>query len=402
MLVREADRLLKLTHAVARQVHDARQAGKVTHQVATMIRQRVYGMCTGEEDLNDFEELRHDPLWQSACEVDRPFAGKSTLCRFENKVDRKLALGVHEILVERFLASYTEPPEEIILDFDATDDPVHGHQEGRFFHGYYDHYCFLPLYVFCGDQLLVAYLRESGQDVARHAAAILKLLVDRIRQQWPQVKIIVRADSGFCRERMLWWCDTHGVDYLIGLARNEVLLRESEPYLTEAKQRFDQTGQKQRIFGGLIYGAKSWSLKRHVICKAEHTDKGSNPRFVVTSLDGDEAEIYDKRYCARGEMENRIKEQMMLFSDRTSAHRWWANQWRVLLAGLAYTLMETIRRIGLKGTAFAKTQCHGIRLKLIKIGTLVERTKSRIRLRLPSAYPYKSIFIQSLRRLRPT
>lgn len=402
MLVREVDRRLKLTQQVSRLIDDPRQRGKIRHQAATMIRQRVYGMCTGDEDLNDFDELRHDPLWQSACEVDTPFAGKSTLCRFENKADRELALGVHEILIERFLASYPEPPEEIILDFDATDDPVHGHQEGRFFHGYYDHYCFLPLYVFCGDQLLVAYLRKSRRSAARHAAPILKFLVERIRQEWPQVKIIMRADSGFCTDRMLFWCDTHGVDYLIGLKRNEVLLRESESFLSEAKQRFEQTGQKQRLFGGIIYGAKSWALKRHVICKAEHTAKGSNPRFVVTSLDGDEAELYDKLYCARGEMENRIKEQMMLFSDRTSAHRWWANQWRVLLSALAYTLMETIRRVGLKGTEFAKTQCHGIRLKLIKIGTLIERTKTRVRLRLPSSYPHKQTFIQCLRRLRPT
>lgn len=402
MLVREADRRTRLIHKVGKLVVDSRQKGKVRRQSATMIRQRVYGMCTGDEDLNNFEDLRNDPLWQTACEVDKPFAGKSTLCRFENKADRNLAAGVHDVLMANFLASFSEPPKKLILDFDATDDPEHGHQEGRFFHGYYDQYCFLPLYVFCGDQLLVAYFRESGQDVAKHSAAILKLLVERIRRQWPQVQIIVRADSGFCRERLLWWCDNHGVDYLIGVARNDVLLRESEPYLSEAKERFEQTGQKQRLFGGVIYGARTWSLKRHVICKAEHTDKGSNPRFVVTSLDGDEAELYDKGYCGRGDMENRIKEQMMLFSDRTSAHRWWANQWRVLLSALAYTLMETIRRIGLKDTAFAKTQCHGIRLKLIKIGTLIERTKTRVRLHLPSGYPHKIAFIQCLRRLRPT
>jgi len=402
MLVREADRKLKLIDQVSRLFEDSRQAGKVRHHARTMIRQRVLGMCTGDEDLNDFEELRHDPLWQTACEVDRPFAGKSTLCRFENKVDRKLAVGVHKVLVENFLASFQEPPKEIILDFDATDDPVHGHQEGRFFHGYYDQYCFLPLYVFCNDILLVAYLRESGQDVAKHAAAILKLLVDRIRLQWPAVKIIVRADSGFCRDRMLTWCDRHGVDYIIGLARNDVLLNEADFYLRKAQRLFIETGNKQRIFGGLIYGAKSWKLKRHIICKAEHSEKGSNPRFVVTSLTDNEAELYDKLYCARGEMENRIKEQMMLFSERTSAHRWWPNQWRVLLSALAYTLMETIRRIGLKGTAFARTQCHGIRLKLIKIGTLIERTKSRVRLHMPSAYPHKLVFIQCLKRLRPT
>jgi hypothetical protein len=402
MLVREAARRTRLIDKVARHVEDSRQRGKVRHEAATIIRQRVYGMCTGDEDLNDFEELRNDPLWQTACEVDTPFAGKSTLCRFENKADRKLAIGVHSVLVENFLASYREAPKEIILDFDATDDPVHGHQEGRFFHGYYDDYCFLPLYVFCGDMLLVAYLRESRQDAARHAAAILKLLVDRIRQEWPQVKIIMRADSGFCRDRILSWCDAHGVDYIIGLARNEVLLRESASYISEAQRLHGETGQRQRFFGGIIYGANSWKLKRHVICKAEHTDKGSNPRFVVTSLVGDEADLYERVFCGRGEMENRIKEQMMLFSDRTSAHRWWANQWRVLLSALAYTLIETIRRIGLAGTVFARTQCHGIRLKLIKLGAMIERTKSRVRLRLPSGYPHQLTFIECLRRLRPT
>lgn len=367
-----------------------------------MVRQRVYGMCSGDEDLNDFEELRHDALWQTACGVDQALAGKSTLCRFENKADRQLAVKVHEILVERFLASYAQAPQQIVLDFDATNDPVHGHQQGRFFHGYYDEYCFLPLYVFCNDMLLVAYLRESNRDAATHAAAILKLLVRRIRQQWPQVQIIVRADSGFCRDLMLTWCDRHGVDYVIGVARNAVLLDESKHYLEQARCQYEQTGQKQRIIGGIIYGAKSWTLRRHVICKAEHTDKGSNPRFVVSSLDAEDAIVYDDVYCARGDMENRIKEQMMLFSDRTSAHRWWANQWRLLLSALAYTLMETIRRVGLKGTAFAKAQCHQIRLKLIKLGTLIERSISRVRLRLPTGHPDKQTFIDCLQRLRPT
>jgi len=321
MLIREADRRLKLTAAVAKAMEDTRQQGKVRHEAVTMIRQRVYGMCSGDEDLNDFEDLRHDPLWQTACEVDEPLAGKSTLCRFENKANRQLAVKVHEILVERFLASYQEAPTEIILDFDATNDPVHELQEGHYFHGFYDQYCFLPLYVFCNDMLLVAYLRKSDRGADTHSAAILKLLVQRIRRQWPQVKIIVRADSGFCRDLMLTWCDRHRVDYVIGVARNAVLLAESEPYIEEARRLHEATGQKQRIFGGIIYGAKSWTRRRHVICKAEHTDKGSNPRFVVTTLDADNATVYDEVYFARGDMENRIKEQMMLFSDRTSAHR---------------------------------------------------------------------------------
>ena len=297
------------------------------------------------------------------------------------------------MLVEKFIASFKEAPTELILDFDATDDRVHGQQEGRHFHGYYGDWCFLPLYVFCGEQLLVSYLRPSNLDASRHALAILKLLTARLREVWPEVKIILRADSGFCRRKILRWCDWARVDYVIGLAKNTRLQALSETLLSEARETFAATGEKQRRFGWIEYAAGTWPRARRVIAKAEHTDKGENPRYVVTSLEGDAQEIYDQVYCARGEMENRIKEQQLgLFSDRTSCHSWWANQFRVLLSAAAYVLMETIRRTGLVGTELARAQVTTIRLKLLKIGTVIVRNTRRIRLLFSSAYPHQELF----------
>ena len=304
-----------------------------------------------------------------------------------------MAFNFSKVLVEKFIASFDRAPEKLVLDFDATDDRVHGGQEGRFFHGYYDHYCFLPLYVFCGDQLLVSYLRPSNIDGARHSWAILKLLVKRIRQQWPKVCITLRADSGFCRWKMLRWCEANQVDYVVGLAKNSRLIDQSQKLLDTAQEAFNQSGEKQRHFGWIEYKAGSWDRKRKVIAKAEHGPRGSNPRFVVTSLNEDACEIYDNIYCARGEMENRIKEQQLgLFADRTSSHRWWANQFRLLLSSAAYVLVETIRRVGLKGTLLAKAQVSTIRLKLFKIGTIIITNTRRIRLLMSSAYPYQTLF----------
>ena len=311
---------------------------------------------------------------QTAAERDGVLASAPTLCRFENRAERSWAWRIHGVLVETYIASFAAPPEEIVLDVDATDDAVHGHQEGRFFHGYYDHYCFLPLYVFAGDHLLVAYLRPADIDPAKHAAGILKLLVTRLRAVWPKTRIIVRADSGFCRWRLLSWCERNAVDYIIGLARNARLVRLAEPEMTKAAGLFETSGLKQRRFAELVYGAKSWNRVRRVIARLEHGPKGANPRFVVTNLAGQGRDLYDRLYCARGEMENRIKEQQLqLFSDRTSCHRWWPNQFRLLLASLAYTLMNTIRRLGLKGSEYARAQCATIRLKLLKIGAVITR-----------------------------
>jgi hypothetical protein len=308
---------------------------------------------------------------------------------------------VNEELVEQFIRSKREAPAYLILDFDATDTPVHGQQEGRFFHGYYNCHCFLPLYVFCGDQLLVAYLRKSNIDAAKHAWAILALLVKRLRAAWPRTKIVLRADSGFCHDRMLTWCDQNEVKYVVGIARNDRLLEANSKLLKTAEEEFKRTGQKQRLFTAFDYAAHTWKMPRWVIAKAEHTEKGSNPRFILTNIVGDPQKIYDERYCARGEMENRVKEQMMLFADRVSAHRWWANQWRLLLSGLAYTLMEALRRLALAGTELAEATCQTIRLKLIKIGTVIDRKLTLVRLHFCSAHPLQALFTHAVRCLAP-
>jgi hypothetical protein len=300
---------------------------------------------------------------------------------------------MHRALVEQFIASFTEVPAELVLDFDATDDRVHGQQEGRAYHAYYGDWCFLPLYVFCGEQLLVSYLRQSNQDAAGHAWAVLKLLVVRLRQAWPGVKIVMRADSGFCRWKMLRWCEQHGVDYIIGMAKNTRVLALAEPLMAQAAAACEASGEKQRLFQWLDYGAKKWDRERRIILKAEHTDKGSNPRFVITSLTGEAQSLYDEVYCARGEMENRIKEQQLgLFADRTSCHGWWANQLRLLFSAAAYVLVETIRRLGLHGTELARAQSGTTRLKLLKLGTVVIRNTRRIRLLFSSAYPYAALW----------
>lgn len=400
MALRAADRRTGLLEALDAAIVDPRNPDLITHRQIDLLRQRVYGLAAGYEDLNDHDTLRSDLLWQSAVERDSALASSPTLCRLENRADRATAWAISRVFVEQFVESFAQAPEELILDFDATDDRVHGMQAGRAFHGYYGDWCFLPLYVFCGEQLLVSYLRPSNIDVARHAWAILKLLVARLRKQWPQVKIIFRGDSGFCRWKMLRWCDRHGVDYLLGLAKNARLLALTQAARDQAAQDFEETHQKQRHFLWLDYAARSWDRSRRVIAKAEHTAQGANPRFVVTSLSGDAQALYDDIYCARGEMENRIKEQQLgLFADRTSASGWWANQLRLLLSGAAYLLLETIRRVGLAGSELSRAQASTIRLKVLKIGTIILRNTRRIRLLFSSAYPHQSLFAAMLTRL---
>lgn len=399
-MMREADRRMGLIKAVAARMVDTRQKGKVRHEVATLLRQRVMALCAGWEDLNDAAELSRDPVHQLASGA-QELGSAPTLSRFENARDRASAWAVNQELVEQFIRSKPKAPAYLILDFDATDTPVHGQQEGRFFHGYYNCHCFLPLYVFCGDQLLVAYLRRSNIDGAKHAWAVLALLVKRLKAAWPRTKIVIRADSGFCRDRMLTWCDQHDVKYVVGMARNSRLLEHNAVLMKTAEEEFNRTGNKQRLFAAFDYAALTWRGPRWVIAKAEHTDKGANPRFLVTNVVGDAQKIYDQRYCARGEMENRVKEQMMLFADRVSAHRWWANQWRLLLSGLAYTLMEAVRRLALAGTELAEATCRTIRLKLIKIGTVIERKLTLVRLHFSSAHPLQTLFAHAVRCLAP-
>ncbi|MEX1196231.1 MAG: IS1380 family transposase [Pseudohongiellaceae bacterium] len=398
--LRAADKKLGLVAALDAVIEDPRDADQVVHRQQDLLRQRIYGLAMGYEDLNDHDTLRKDPLWQSAAERGQELASSPTLCRLENRADRATVLAMSKVLVELFMGSFKEVPSELILDFDATDDRVHGQQEGRAFHGYYDNWCFLPLYVFCGEQLLVSYLRPSNADPARHAWAILKLLVKRMRQAWPQVKIIFRGDSGFCRWRMLRWCEKNKVDYVVGLAKNARLLALLQEPMKQAAAAFAETKEKQRHFVRLDYAAQSWDRPRTVIAKAEHTEKGANPRFILTTLEGDGRKIYDQIYCARGEMENRIKEQQLgLFADRTSCHGWWANQFRLLLSSAAYLLMEHIRRVALTGTELARAQVTTIRLKMLKIGTVVLRNTRRIRLLFSSAYPHQQLFATMMARL---
>ncbi len=406
LLLREAAGRSGLFERMAAAVPDPRDPAMVEHDQRTMLAQRVLGIACGWEDLNDHHGLRLDPLMQVASERDadeaRPLASPATLCRLENRVDRGACVELSKLLVELFVESFDTPPQELVLDFDATDDPVHGGQEGRFFHGYYDSYCYLPLYVFCGERLLVSYLRPSNIDAARHSRAILKLLVARLQRAWPGVKITFRGDSGFCRWRLMRWCDRHGVDYIIGLARNKVLERTAEPFMREAKQQYEQTKQKQRIFAEFDYAAGTWDRERRVIHKAEHNSQGDNPRFVVTSLTGEAQPLYDRVYCARGEMENRIKEQQLgLFAGRTSCHKFVANQFRLLLSSFAYGLIETLRRTALAGTELARAQATTIRTKLLKVGAVVTTSVRRIVLRLSSGYPLKDLFEQAVRRLVP-
>lgn len=392
ILLRAADEAMGLIARGARCFPDTRRKASCAHSVENLLRQRVYALALGYEDLNDHDKLRHDPALQTAAGRDVDMASASTLCRFENSVNAQSLWALSSVLVDVFIKSHKKTPEELILDFDATDDEVHGKQEGRFFHGYYDHYCFLPLYVFCGRHLLAAYLRPSNIDGAKHSLGILGLLVKRLRKQWPKTRIIVRADSGFCRWKLMRWCDNHGIDYILGLAKNTNLQRDAQPLLDEVHECFLQTGRKQKVFGETRYAAKTWDKERRVIIKAEHLEKGSNPRFVVTSLEGSPEHLY-KRYCARGEMENRIKEQQLcLFADRTSCSKWLPNQFRVLLSALAYTLLNFIRQRALAGTELAHARCDTIRLKLLKIGASVVRNTRRITFMLSKSCPHNMLF----------
>jgi hypothetical protein len=405
LLLRELGEKLGLFEALDHAIPDPRWLPIVVHDQRAMLAQRITAIALGYEDLNDHQTLRRDPALQLAAgkvpDPEMPLASPPTLCRLENRVDRKSLVRLAGVLVDQFIASHREPPESLILDLDATDDPIHGRQERRFFHGYYDHHCFLPLYVFCGDELLVAYLRPSDIDAAKHARAVLKLLVRRLRAAWPGVKLTIRGDSGFCRWRLMRWCDTNGIGYVLGLARNVVLQRLARDEIERAERRFGRTGQPQRIFGSFSYAAGSWDRSRRVIAKAEHNAQGANPRFVVTNVPGDPQELYEDVYCQRGEMENRIKEQQLgLFADRTSCHRFLANQFRLLLSSAAYVLVQALRRTALAGTELARAQVDTIRLKLFKVAGRVVVTVRRVRFHLSSSYPYQAVFREVFARLR--
>lgn len=400
LLLREVDRILCLTKALNEVMPDPRKPEFVEHSQLSLLRQRVYGIALGYEDLNDHNTLRTDPVLQTAVERNNPLGSSSTLCRLENRSNREVAVEMNRVWVETFIKSFKRAPKELILDFDATNDEIHGEQEGRYYHGYYEQYCFLPLYVFCEGQLLVSYLRRSDRDAAKHAWGILALLVKRFRQKWPRVRIIFRGDSGFCRHRMLSWCERHNVGYITGIGKNNRLLAETKELREKAELTYQRTQEKQRLFGEVSYAAQTWKTPRRVVVKAEHTEQGANPRFVVTNLEGDPKALYETVYCARGEMENRIKEQQLdMFADRTSCHEWWANQFRLLLSSAAYVLVSGIRRLGLKGTELARAQCGTIRLKCFKIGAVIIRNSRRVKILLSSNYPYQNLFIRLAARL---
>ena len=419
LLLGATDRAIGLVDRFAQCFIDRRSQELVEHLVPTLVGQRVFGIALGYEDINDHDELRHDPMMAvlaGKLEAGRkgcaPVAGKSTLNRLE--LSRETATRYHKIahdlaaieglFVTLFLEAHKTPPNEIILDLDATDDPLHGHQEGRFFHGYYDCYCYLPLYIFCGRHLLAAKLRPANIDGSAGAMEEIARIVEQIRARWPLVRIIVRADSGFAREALMAWCEANGVDFIFGLAKNVRLNRAIGAELVMAREESRTTGQPARHFKELVWSTrKSWSRQRRVIAKAEWTQGEANPRFIVTSLtaaDGDGRRLYEDVYCARGEMENRIKEcQMDLFADRTSTATMRANQLRLWFASMAYVLLDSLRRLALQATDLANATCGTIRRKLFKIGALVTISVRRIKLAMASGCPYKAIFATAHRAL---
>jgi len=410
LLLARTDRAIGMARRFAACFRDGRAAGQVEHAVERMVAQRTFGIALGYEDLVDHDELRHDPAIAAAlgrlngrrkrCEA---LAGKSTLNRLEHapagEMTRYHKIGhdgaaIERLFVDVFLEAHAAPCEEIVLDLDATDDPIHGHQEGRFFHGYYDAYCYLPLYIFCGRHLLVAKLRRSNIDAPAGALEEVARIVAQIRSRWPKVRIVLRADSGFARDELMAWCEQGGVDYVFGLARNTRLVAAIESDLAQAHAERLATGAAARLFAAFDYQTlDSWSRPRRVIAKAEHTLHGPNPRFLVTSLAGDPRALYEDLYCARGEMENRIKEcQLHLFADRTSAKTMRANQLRLWFASMAYVLMAALRRIGLGNTQLADATCATIRTRLLKIGALVRVSVRRVKLAMASACPWQDVW----------
>ena len=414
---------------------DYRQADLIEHPLLDLITQRVFGLALGYEDLNDHDELRRDPMLAVALGKDdvkgeqrrraqdrgKALAGKSTLNRLEltapdyegsprqkdsNKPETKKIVvdpeSIDALLVDLFLEAQAQVPDQIILDLDATDDRLYGQQEGRFYHGYYRDYCYLPLYVFCGEHLLCARLRTANIDASADSLEELEPIIARIRQRWPAVKIVLRGDSGFCREKLMAWCEREGMDYIFGLAQNPRLKKQIEVALAQAEKQYQESHQPARVFTEFFYATHdTWSRGRRVIAKAEHLDKGANPRFVVTSLSAEHMaaqELYEKEYCARGDCpENRIKEQQLdLFADRTSTGKMWSNQLRLYFSSIAYVLMQTLRRTALAGTELERAQCGTIRLKLLKIGAQVRVSVRKIWISLSGSYPHAALFARVL------
>jgi hypothetical protein len=419
LLLRQTDKRLNLLPRLAGCFLDGRNQKQVEHSILEMLSQRIYGLALGYEDVNDHEELRKDPVFGILAgreNSEEPLAGKSTLNRMElgsGTPDRYKKItfwkeALDELLVKIFLESHQQAPEQIILDVDTTDLPLHGQQEGRFFHGYYDCYCYLPLYIFCGEHVLCARLREANHDAAFGSRQEIQRVVGQIRAAWPKVKIIIRGDSGFCRNELMSWCESQGVDFVFGMARNQKLRKIIGAQMHQATQQWNQTGQPARVFTGFEYQTKKtkkggWDRERRVSAKAEHIDGKENPRFVVTSLAAGQwpaQVLYEELYCARGDMENRIKEQFTLFADRVSAETMRANQLRLYLATMAYMLVSGLRRLGLKATTLAQAQVSTIRTKLLKIGAQIRVTVRKVWVSMASSYPWQDLYQQVWTNLR--
>jgi hypothetical protein len=422
LLLREVEKRFGILKGFSGCFRDYRDPQRIEHSVESLIGQRVYAMALGYEDLNDHDRLRHDVVMGVLCEKLDPtggnrvreqdqgkaIAGKSTLNRLEltpegaNEKSRykKIAAEVEkidELMVDLYIQAHSTAPEEVVLDVDATDDPLHGQQEGRFFHGYYAEYCYLPLYIFSGEHLLCARLRQASEDPASGVVQELQRIVAKLSEAWPEVRIIVRGDSGFCRDEIMSYCESHGIDYVLGMAKNSRLIQQIGAEMAEAQQLHQWTEKPARVFKDFRYRTRhSWSCERRVVGKAEYLAKGENPRFIVTSIASEKKEargLYEDFYCARGDMENRIKEQQLgLFADRTSTAWMHSNQLRLYFSSFAYILMQTLRRLGLQGTELAQAQCDTIRLKLFKIGAQIQVTVRKVWISFSESYPYLSLF----------
>ena len=424
VLLREVEQRFHIMKRFSDCFIDHRNPELIEHTVESLLKQRIFGIALGYEDLNDHDALRQDALLALLSEKEDPagndrlrkqdngkaLAGKSTLNRLEltplnangkSRYKKIVAnpVAMDNLLVDLFVESLETPPAEIVLDVDATDDPLHGNQEGRLFHGYYKNYCYLPLYIFCGEQLLCARLRTADQDGAAGTVEEITRIVAQIRLAWPEVRIILRGDSGFCRDDIMTWCETHRIDYVLGLAKNNRLKKEIKIEMAQAKQHHEATGEAARVFKDFRYRTlKSWSCERRVVGKAEYLGKGENPRFVVSSVGIEEQsarQLYEDFYCRRGDMENRIKEQQLsLFADRTSTSEMRANQLRLYFSSMAYVLVQTLRRVGLEGTALEKAQCDTIRLKLFKVGARIKISVRKVWISFSESYPYADLFQQ--------
>jgi hypothetical protein len=402
LLIRRVDQRIGLTKAISRVFDDGRRRASIKHSLGDLLAQRIYGLCCGWEDVCDHNVLRRDLALQTAVGRADELASAPTLSRLETSATRAHAAALHGVLLDQFIASRSSRPKELVLDIDATHVPLHGEQEKAHFHRYYDNYCYLPLYVFCGQDILACVLRPSSRDPASVLSALIKLITRRLRQAWPNVRIIVRGDSGFCRPRALQRFEKWGLHYIVGLQKNAALLQRVALAELALADMYAKAGVKQRMIGEFDYAARSWDRERRVIARLEHDAHGANPRFIVTNLTDPPQHLYERVYCVRGEAENRIKEaQLDLFGRRASCHKFQANQMRLLLAAFAYTLTINLRRLALIGTELERACAATIRIKLLKIGAAIVRNTRRVRVLLASQHPLKHIFISAAHALAP-